>query len=244
MLVGQPYCYHNKIENEINWKVVADWNSDSNNARILIRLNEDMFNVNLDLFKFLEIYSNLNWMVLFENKKIAKKYLPKLWIKNGLPFNVWLGFQISNNEDLKNNFEYFSKLKAHRKFFYIYSLQEDLNLKKNYFYPKLKESSKLSISDQFNLIRFDWVILEGCKSQVHPDWVRNIQYFCRNFAIPFYFLGWGNWVPEKELDQSKIEGSALSNLKYENDGFPIMYNVGKNLSSKTIDGVMSRELPE
>lgn len=50
----------------------------------------------------------------------------------------------------------------------------------------------------------DWVIVAGERgpkaSPTHPDWVRKIASHCKAIGVPFFFDGWGEWVPDEWVD--------------------------------------------
>jgi protein gp37 len=49
-------------------------------------------------------------------------------------------------------------------------------------------------------VGLDWVIAGGesgpLARQVNPEWVRHLELECDQAKIPFFFKGWGEWLPE------------------------------------------------
>ena len=54
------------------------------------------------------------------------------------------------------------------------------------------------------LPKLDWVIAGGERGQAprppHPDWLRAIRDACRRQGTPFFFRGWGDYVPTRKPD--------------------------------------------
>lgn len=80
------------------------------------------------------------------------------------------------------------------------------------------------------LPKLDWVVvggLRGGKEQqpMHPNWVRRIQYACKQAGVPFYFKGWGDLGPTTSVDLDGDETLVL----LSNDGSMR----GKGAGSKT-----------
>ena len=50
----------------------------------------------------------------------------------------------------------------------------------------------------------DWVLLGGERGQEprppHPDWVRAVRQACARAGVPFFFRGWGDYVPTRKPD--------------------------------------------
>jgi hypothetical protein len=45
----------------------------------------------------------------------------------------------------------------------------------------------------------DAVIVQGGEFPMHPDWLRSLRDQCQEAAIPFFFLGWGDYVPAEQV---------------------------------------------
>lgn len=51
--------------------------------------------------------------------------------------------------------------------------------------------------------KLDWVFVQGDMHSddhpLHPDWVVSIYSECQEAHVPFYFAGWGQWVPLNQM---------------------------------------------
>lgn len=51
--------------------------------------------------------------------------------------------------------------------------------------------------------KLDWVFVHGDAESddhpLHPDWITNIQRQCQEADVPFYFDGWGQWMPLNQM---------------------------------------------
>lgn len=54
------------------------------------------------------------------------------------------------------------------------------------------------------LPKLDWVVVGGLRGKdqrpMHPNWVRRVQYACKQAGVPFYFKGWGDLGPTTSVD--------------------------------------------
>lgn len=48
-----------------------------------------------------------------------------------------------------------------------------------------------------------WVVAGGGVDPIHPNWIRCIRDQCREAGIPFFFEGWGEWLPMEWIDSAK-----------------------------------------
>lgn len=83
---------------------------------------------------------------------------------------------------------------------------------------------------------------------MHPDWVRNVRQQCTLAGVPFFFKGWGEWLPRSQgddperLPQSFVAATpddVLLNRPKE----PIN-RVGKRKAGHLLDGQEHRQFPE
>jgi protein gp37 len=102
--------------------------------------------------------------------------------------------------------------------------------------------------------RLDWVIVFGGEKPVHPDWVRSIRDQCLSAEVPFWFDGWGKWVPvdmpwgqdsPQKLDRENEQWLNLAGGSgYHGDKVYRMRRVGKSRSGRLLDGRTWEEVPE
>lgn len=71
---------------------------------------------------------------------------------------------------------------------------------------------------------------------MHPDWVRSVRNQCAEAGVPFFFKGWGEWVPAGMVEDETKFNTCLV------DG-TIMCRVGRKASGRLLDGRTHNDLP-
>lgn len=104
-----------------------------------------------------------------------------------------------------------------------------------------------------------WVIVGGEAGPgarpMHPDWAREIKHQCQAANIPYFFKGWGAWVPSGQSENQSLLSSAtkcwLDIRGQSNPTYSAMmhepvalYRVGKKCSGHLLDGREHREFPQ
>lgn len=92
--------------------------------------------------------------------------------------------------------------------------------------------------------KIDWVIAGGESGPharpCHPDWVRSIRDQCQAAGAPFFFKGWGEWLPVGQQDPRKPWLPDSQTL--ETDG-EIFLRVTKKHSGRMLDRREWNEMP-
>jgi protein gp37 len=101
-----------------------------------------------------------------------------------------------------------------------------------------------------DLPSLDWVIAggeSGPKARpAHPDWFRSVQSQCQAAGVPFFFKGWGEWVPR--ATPARREDAKWPPVPYRPgcpDELPWawMDRVGKKAAGRLLDGVEHNAYP-
>ena len=94
----------------------------------------------------------------------------------------------------------------------------------------------------------DWVIIEGGDEPMHPDWVRSIRDQCVESEIPFYFAGWGEWLPFSHVKYGTFPTNPFPSCR---DAVPVkniygegFCRVGKANAGRLLDGRTWDQVPE
>lgn len=93
----------------------------------------------------------------------------------------------------------------------------------------------------------DWIICGGETGPgarpVHPDWVRNLRDQAIAAGVPFFFKGWGDWVPQSQADEDLyLGGYRSSGIEWPESPVELLtednsvYHVGKKAAGRTLDG--------
>lgn len=95
--------------------------------------------------------------------------------------------------------------------------------------------------------RLDLVIVSGevgpDARPLHPDWVRAIRDQCVAADVPFWFAGWGEWLPYTMGEAYMDSFDECQVLTPGEHGWPV-YRVGADRSGRTLDGREWSELPK
>jgi protein gp37 len=73
----------------------------------------------------------------------------------------------------------------------------------------------------------------------HPDWIRSLRDQCAVAGVPFYFKGWGAWIPTGHFNYD-LNGSE----KMVEIGNTSAFRVGKKRSGNLLDGQRYEQFPE
>ena len=111
--------------------------------------------------------------------------------------------------------------------------------------------------------RIDWLVNAGESGTAkgirpaHPDWFRSVRDQCAAAGVPYFFKGWGEWLPEASYDLRSaprpLSGDYfpgwsphdLRNVKrHDFEDFSRMYRVGKKKSGALLDGVEIKQFPD
>lgn len=142
--------------------------------------------------------------------------------------NISLGVRAYNQALLNQSAGDPLTLEGASRWLHLYPLQEKIEIPKQLFgwretvHPGAEQTSTSS-----PLI--SWVIAGGGEDRIHPNWVRSIRDQCQETGIPFFFEGWGEWLPVEKVDSAEMV------QKY---GRRVIYEVNPK-SSKASDGLRS-----
>ena len=110
----------------------------------------------------------------------------------------------------------------------------------------------------------DWIIVGGESGPgarpMHPDWARSIRDQCASAGVPFFFKQWGEWSPDRMLENVAKRGClmratgerpraddatvrAIASGKFDFTGFQHFSFVGKARAGRILDGVEHDALP-
>ena len=99
----------------------------------------------------------------------------------------------------------------------------------------------------------DWVVVGGETSlgarPMHPDWPRSLRDQCQAAGVPFFFDGWGEWLPIEQMNEAQLERLDLDQLhdlnRVDVDTHPYVTQcrVGKKAAGRELDGREWNEMP-
>ena len=96
---------------------------------------------------------------------------------------------------------------------------------------------------------------------MHPDWVRGLRDQCQAANIPFFFKGWGEWLPCSQCADDPYLERLDPYTEIGDDGITVtdtgggvicrngvsteqIFRVGKSRSGRLLDGVEHSQFPE
>ncbi|GAA4328369.1 phage Gp37/Gp68 family protein [Flaviaesturariibacter amylovorans] len=92
-------------------------------------------------------------------------------------------------------------------------------------------------------IAIDWVICGGESGPgarpMHPDWARTLRDQCAAAGVDFFFKQWGNWA-ERDFRAARRKHTFTA---HPGQAYCDMYNVGKKVAGRRLDGVEHNAMP-
>ena len=194
------------------------------------------------IFKVIKIIrENLRhtFIILTKRADNMKKFFDVVLVNNKIPDNLIPGISASTHEELEKRIYDLHSINAACK---ILSLE-----------PLLGEIRLSDIELQV-MLGIDGVIVGGENGTgarpMHPDWVRKIRDDCETLGIPFFFKGWGAYLPFCQdssvyLQLEPLDASNFYTGHKDDLGVPLVYHlVGKKNSGRLLDGQEHNEMPE
>ena len=100
--------------------------------------------------------------------------------------------------------------------------------------------------------KLDWVICGGETGPgarpIHPDWIRSLRDQCQASGVPFFFKGWGEWLPvgQKPVSEFKPIGKndAIERFHLWKDSDKnVSMKIGHKATGRLLDGREWNETP-
>lgn len=92
-----------------------------------------------------------------------------------------------------------------------------------------------------------WVILDGGKTPIRYGWIESMRNECKLYEVPFWFNGWGDYVPAKEMPADEVArlqvDQKVSTFEYGFEAGDTMYNVGRKNAAQTVHGELVQDDP-
>jgi protein gp37 len=174
--------------------------------------------------------------LLLDGKRVGHKYE---WPIN----NIYLGLTVCNQQEADEKIPIFLQVPG-KKFLSIEPVLGEIDINKE------SDLRPMDCSAEW-LEYIDAVILGGETGPgarpMHPDWVRSVRDQCAAAGVPFFFKGWGEWVPwggrdceymyQFNCDEMDKRFQSATLAPY------IIYRVGRKKAGRRLDGRTHDELP-
>ena len=158
--------------------------------------------------------------------------------------NIWLGVTAENQKRADERVPFLLETPCQNKFLSIEPMLGQIDITKYLRTGKLK-----------------WVICGGENGHnarpLHSEWVRFLMFQCRDYGVPFFFKGWGEWsnntpegikLPSKSWAYVCPKDATISYGISKGMDFSKEYvlygKVGKKNSGALIDGELIQQFPE
>lgn len=141
-----------------------------------------------DFFSLIGSTPRLDWLLLTQHIKNARAMLPE---KFDLDRNIWLGVQITNQEEADRDIPQLLTFPAAKRFLSMEPLLGKVNLNTWLF----SEHGRRLIGARpgIYLVRVGGETGPDARP-MHPDWVRSLRDQCEKAGVSFWFEGWGDWA--------------------------------------------------
>lgn len=85
-----------------------------------------------------------------------------------------------------------------------------------------------------------WIVVGGETGPgarpMNPQWVRDLRDQCAAAGVPFWFKGWGEWVPESQMSQEAFEREFHGGIGTKHGADDNMIRVGRKTAGRLLDG--------
>ena len=121
--------------------------------------------------------------------------------------NVWFGVPVEDQKHADERIPHLLDTPAAIRLVCCEPLLRAVDLTRVYDNHQLEyidavQGTRISVGDEFccnDMPALDWVIAGGESGPdarpMHPDWVRSLRDQCQTADVPFFFQGWGEWIP-------------------------------------------------
>jgi protein gp37 len=205
------------------------------------------------------------WRDVFATKAQLPKEFPKEW---PLP-NLWLGVTVCNQQEADEKIPLLLQIPAAVRFVSIEPMLESIQLGGLAFGQYEDTGGGDGIHPDIAFHDFephiDWVICGGETGHgarpMHPQWTRDLRDQCKAADVPFFFKGWGDWLPISQMPDGhadtlyhpapKRDPESIRQCKVAHSviqavfpmGAMTVFRVGKKAAGRFLDGVEHSELP-
>lgn len=241
------------------WNQPLKWNADAQatgiKAKVFCASMADVFEGHPDtlvalkrLFHIIEYTPNLIWQLLTKRPENILSLVPDWWINVGFPNNLWIGTSVENQKAANERIPLLLNVPCDIKFLSCEPLlgAVDLDFSVN---GHLRGPAFISA-----LEKIQWVIVGGESGHharpMHPEWVKNIQYQCSQYKVPFFFKQWGEYVegangstPVNKWKMVYYDGEIAGEVIEIGRGAQLMSHVGKKAAGNLLDGKQYNEFP-
>lgn len=204
-----------RLEDDEAWDAPFQWEKQARQEgkRRRVEILGDLFAGDFSLGSFADLLGviestpNLDWVLTTVNPAQVEDAL-RLVVKAaqskkqnwnaGQWANLWLGVKVSRQDEADILIPQLLQAPVARRVAFVEGMQEEIDLPGMVFYGTESSGGIIPLKHK-GLSQLDWVVLAGGVGSVarpmHPNWVRSIQEQCEIAEVPFFFCGWGEWVP-------------------------------------------------
>lgn len=169
--------------------------------------------------------------------------------------NVWLGVTVCNQEEADAKIPLLLQTPAAVRFVSIEPMLGPVDLFDHLFseYDKACMDIQMMHPHAYSHEKINWIICGGETGPgarpMHPNWVRSLRDQCQHANTPFFFKGWGGWMPSEVNSCGRIgtwfNGQFLDNYgNIEEPGLNMSRAKSKVYGQRLLDGVEYSAIPE
>lgn len=155
--------------------------------------------------------------------------------------NLWLGVTAENQEMADKKIPILLQIPAAIRFVSIEPMLGPVSLDNiqpelGWFIDALSAAEDNIEDDrEFQGAKIDWIICggeTGPKARpMHPDWVESLRDQCQAAGVPFWFKGWGEWIP---TEPGYIGNQAPNYFRFDDGTW--MFKAGRKNAGRLLDG--------
>lgn len=223
------------------------------------------------LFELIATTPGLDWLLLTKRPQHIANNIPRAWMENGLPSNIWIGTSVENQAAADERIPELLKVPARVRFLSCEPLLGPVDLEAVKMPGRMdgETVSALGMIEHADYSGFtydciDWVIVGGESGHgarpMHPDWARQLRDQAQAADVAFFFKQHGEYIHETQIwhyplapDSPVICTDAWTALVlgkqepadrgWQHEDRSISYRVGKKAAGRLLDGREWNEFP-
>lgn len=267
---------HGHDESEETWEAPTLWDKEAQRlgVRHRVECRGDLFASSFslgafaDMLDLIESTPNLDWILTTGaiaqvedalNLVIrATRGSNKTFWNSQQWLNLWLGVKVRNQAEADLQIPLLLSAPVAKRIVFVEAMEGEIDLPGMVYYGTETSGGIVPLRHKGSP-QVDWVILSGGVGEdakpMHPSWLRSIQEQCEIAEVPFFFCGWGEWVPRgpDSMGYPSIEGVPRiritdkgqddQDLGSEGDEPVWMQRAGPERTGRLLDGNEWNQVP-
>ncbi len=167
------------------------------------------------VWRMMWLLDNHDFLVLTKRPQRMLQFLSgwRNWIEDAhATTNIWCGVTAENQQRADERIPILLQVPAARRWISVEPMLSAVHLAPEWIggYPESEEWAKSGPKDP----RLSWLVCGGENGPgarpMHPDWARGLRDECAAAGVPFWWKGWGAWLPDGQAGADGYRCTAFS----------------------------------